>query len=194
MRAVLTLAALVALAAPPQAQALYRPVGGTGFGLAVGTALGDDVTDVAGAAIATLAPSFDLAVSLGRAELGRRTATTVGGTGTLWVQRATPTRAGLRFGATYLDADGRTGVLANVGAVVGRQADFGPRTILVPSLAADVILVASDDFGSGVQTTVTAEAALVYDLGDARVHAGPSVGLNSETSRLAFGISGGVLF
>ena len=194
LRVLLALLLLLSLSAV-QAQALYRPVGDAGLGLSAATTLNDgEAADVAGALIVTASPALDLAVSVGRATLGRREATTLGAAATYWVQRTSPSRAGLQAGLSRLEADGRSAVVINVGTVVGRQLDLSRQSLLVPSLSANVIYVASDDFGSGLQTSVSAEAALVLDLGGARAHVGPSVTLNSETSRLGIGIGGGILF
>ena len=194
MRPPSLLVLVLLLATAPRAQALYRAVGDTGFGLSAATTLNSDAANVVGSAILTLAPSVDLAVSAGRSTLGRRSVTTLGVLGTYWVQRSTPTRAGLRVGASHFDADGRTAVVVDLGAVVARQARVSPRALVVPSLTADVLYVVSDDFASGLQTSVSAGAALVIGGDGARAYVGPSATLNSETNRLAFGVGGGVLF
>ena len=193
VRLALTLASLIAVAAPAAAQGVYRADGGTGVGLGVGTSFGDG-TSVAGAVVATPTPRLDIGLSAGRSSVGSRSATTFGVSGALYLEATGPTRAGLTASAQFLDADGSTARVGTVGVVAARQVTVGADALLVPQLNADVVYVNTADFRSGVQTAVSLGAALVFGGAGPRVYAAPAATLNSETSDLTFSLSAGVLF
>ena len=187
---------MLAAAGPAAAQALLLPDNATGLGVGVGTALFDDVADVAVGVTATLAPRLDVQASYGRAPITDGL-TAYGLGASYYVQAEGGRRTAVSVGAQRVTGDRIDPVtVVAAGVTAGRQVDLGGALLLVPSVSAGLGAVLGDDLQASAGVEV-----LVATTGQTRVYGGPSVSLNSQRAslsrgldRFAFGVVVGSVF